>query len=1248
MSTETPRSAARSSLEEMLESIRQRDQRSKDLPPALPVRPTSKARLPAARRVLALNLKIDKSVPEYLPDNSQEKDNEKKNNDRTEKEEKRRDGICTKEDKEPSLHTTNLGNKNMKADRPDPPSESPYATVSHEGGLEESDDSNHAAAVPSTSLPSTGESRWEDNIDYIAKKKLRVWCRLSNDQWELGKIRSTSGEDMCVLISDGSVVTVSKGNLLPANPDILNGVDDLIQLSYLNEPSVLYNLQYRYAHNMVYSKAGTVLVAINPFKDVPLYGKELISAYREKAMDSPHVYAIADAAFSEMMRADEVNQSIIISGESGAGKTETAKIAMQYLAALGGGSGIEYEVLKSNCILEAFGNAKTSRNDNSSRFGKLIEIHFSTTGKICGAKIQTFLLEKSRVVQLAKGERSYHIFYQLCAGAPASLKERLNLKAATGYNYLKQSDCLTIDDVNDAQKFHILMEALDIVQIHKEDQGNIFAMLAAVLWLGNITFQIIDNENHVDVVIDEAVTSAANLMGCKTQDLILALSCRKIRAGNDDITQKLTLQQAIDARDALAKSIYSSLFDWLVEQINRSLEVGKHSTGRTISILDIYGFESFEKNSFEQFCINYANERLQQHFNRHLFKLEQEEYAQDGIDWKKVDFEDNQECLNLFEKRPLGLLSLLDEESTFPKATDLTFANKLKQHLNANPCFKGERGGAFRVCHYAGEVLYDTSGFLEKNRDPLHSDSIQLLLSCSCQLAQLFASNILNQSRKPEGSLRRLGSFDSQKRSVGTKFKGQLFKLMQQLESTTSHFIRCIKPNRKKLPGVYEKDMVLQQLRCCGVLEVVRISRFGYPIRMTHQQFATRYGFLLLENVVSQDPLSISVSILQQFNILPDMYQVGYTKLFFRTGHTGVLEDARNRLLQGIVIVQKLFRGCQARRYFRELNRGISTMQSFVRGENARKEYQVLVKRQKAVFLIQKHLRRKIALRKINDKQKAAILMQSATRAWLARRRFNDMKNLVNSNLSNEKPEANPDKEIPQRDVEQEHVQVQSSALAELQKRVLKAEAALAQKEEENAKLQLQLQQYEQRWLHYEAKMKSMEEMWQKQITSLQMSLAAAKKSLVADEIAGQLGRPVASPVPHNNGYEESMSVGTQNPDDTMRIILPNPLSGSGNVPGRVSDTGLIAVNQLRKEFEKRKQVFDDDLECILEVKSGQSTSNRNPDDELRKLKLRFMAWKKDYKIRLWETKAMSHKLGNSDMDKNHKKWWGKKGVRGT
>ncbi|XP_074370056.1 myosin-2-like [Apium graveolens] len=1258
----------RSRLEEMLESLKEREEieKAKDKPPALPSRPTSRARPPSRPppRNKFDNLSDSTNFTTTTTINTSTSSVNKK-----------------AEVKKGSRDAT-FGGKKPKEACPD---ESPYASLSLEHvdfqqSVQPKDSNNHlpTAARPSP-LPRFRESDLNDNLGYFIKKKLRVWCLLQDGQWELGQIQSTSEETASVLLGSGSVVTVGTKELLPANPDILEGVDDLIQLSYLNEPSVLHNLQYRFTRDTIYSKAGPVLIAINPFKKVKFYGQDYVVAYRQKVLENPHVYAIADASYNEMMR-DEINQSLIISGESGAGKTETAKIAMQYLGALGGGSGgIEREILQTSNILEAFGNAKTSRNDNSSRFGKLIEIHFGAAGKICGAKIQTFLLEKSRVVQLAHGERSYHIFYELCAGASSVVREKLNLKAASEYKYLNQSSCLAIPNVDDAKKFAQLMEALNTIHMSEDDQGHAFEMLAAVLWMGNISFQL-DSENYVEVLADEACKRASSLLGCNSQDLMSALSTHKILAGKDTVAKKLTLQQAIDTRDALAKFVYASLFDWLVEEINKSLGKGKQRTGRSISILDIYGFESFKKNGFEQFCINYANERLQQHFNRHLFKLQQEEYELDGIDWTNVEFVDNQECLDLFEKKPIGLISLLDEESNFPKGSDLTFANKLKQHLSDNPCFKEERGGAFSIRHYAGEVLYNTAGFLEKNRDPLHPDTIQLLSSCSSQLPQIFASSMQNQARKPFSH--GLGASEFHKRSVGTKFKGQLFKLMQQLEDSTPHFIRCIKPNSKQLPGIYEKRLVLEQLRCCGVVEVVRISRSGYPTRITHQEFAERYGFLLSEFGVSQDPLSISASVLQQFGVQPGMYQVGYTKLYFRVGQIGALEETRKKVLQSTLEVQKCFRGHQARRCFMELKGGVKTLQSFARGEIVRREYSIMI-----------NLRQQVAKR-LDDQSIAALRVQSVIRGWMVRKHMNRLQNMKRMDHDNSIYEGKQDLMIPrvQQDTSHQSNQNLPSSVEVLEKRVLTAEAGLRKKQQENTALVERVKQYKAQWLEYEAKMKSMEEMWQKQTTSLQdtrhqskpsdvemlqkqvfraeeglrkkerkntalkekvkqnearwleyeakiksmeeiwqkqtkslqMSLAAVKKSLVSDNASDQLGKRDGPPSPLCSDSEDT-SLGTQTPSRSTPDKSRNPVLEN-------------AISNLVKEFEERSKNFDDEAQAITEVNSRHSTST-NPDEELRALKHKFDTWKKEYNAQLRETKGKLHKHPEAERQHHHK-WW--------
>uniref|UniRef100_A0A0V0IZB4 Putative ovule protein n=1 Tax=Solanum chacoense TaxID=4108 RepID=A0A0V0IZB4_SOLCH len=1172
----------------MLEALKQRDEneKPKDCPPALPFRPklASRTRPPSPKR--------------SMPNTPEKRDIELENGKREEEFKGKLGNV--------------FGAKMCK--EVDSSSESPYVNSSAQKEYRqrfwENDGANLDNKLP-YSLPKFREDEWDDNISYFIEKKLRVWCHLKNRQWEPGQVQSTSGDKASVLLSDGSVVAVPVEELLPANPDILQGVDDLIQLCYLNEPSVLHNLQYRYAQDRIYTKAGPVLIAVNPFKEIQLYGSKLVTAYKKKLLDSPHIYSIAETAYSQMME-DEVNQSIIISGESGSGKTETAKFAMEYLAMLGGGNnGIEKEVLQTSYILEAFGNAKTSRNNNSSRFGKLIEIHFSTAGRICGAKIQTLILEKSRVVQLLDGERSYHIFYQLCAGAPPTLRDKLKLKGASEYKYLNQSGCLVIHDVDDAEEFCKLMEALNTVRISERDQEHAFQMIASVLWLGNITFQVIDDESHVEVVQSEAVTNAASLIGCTVNDLILALSTCQIQAGKDKIAKSLTVEQATDRRDALAKFIYANLFDWIVDQMNRNLAMDKEQMGRSINILDIYGFESFKRNTFEQFLINYANERLQQHVNRHLLKLEQEEYELDGIDWSKVDFEDNQECLNLFEKKPIGLISLLNEESNSLKATDLTFACKLKQHIKSSPCFKSERE-EFCIRHYAGEVTYDATGFLAKNRDVLHPDIIQLLSSSDSHLPEEKKFSIPSTDT---------GVLDFKKQSVATKFKDNLFKLMQQLENTIPHFICCIKPNNKQLPGMSDKDLVIEQLRCCGVLEVVRISRSGYPTRLTHQEFTSRYGFLLPKDNACQDPLSMSVAILHQFGILPELYQVGYTKLYFRSGQIASLEDVRNQVLQGTLEVQKCFRGHRARRHFHELKGGVIILQSFIRGEIERRLYNTKVMS-----------KGKVAREGSDEQLVAVVQIQSAIRGWLARR---DLRKLQNSKM------LNVDKRRSGRKTEVKELprEILPSVVEDLERWVAKAEATIEQKEKENAALKEQANQFEARCLEYEVKMRSMEEMWQKQMTSLQASLAAAKNTLAAGDTTGRPGKLEGSPSPHYYDSDDATSMDT--PAGRTPINFSN--NSLGVVANREVNGGLSLISHLTMEFEQRKQNFDNEAMAIVHLKPGQLHSTNNPADEYRRLKHRFEEWKKEYKVRLKETKSKVHKLVHSKAGKSHRKWWGKK-----
>uniref|UniRef100_A0A7N0V7L7 Uncharacterized protein n=2 Tax=Kalanchoe fedtschenkoi TaxID=63787 RepID=A0A7N0V7L7_KALFE len=1170
----------RSSLEEMLESLQRRDDKPADLPPALPSRPSSKARLPSSRKSLPVNFKVgDENASSSF------------------------------RDKEETLRGS-FGRRIKKKDV-EQPGESPYAGMIGEKRKDGLRVDRSVSDLQPILSPRSRQYEWEDDIGYFIKKKLSVWCRLSSGLWVLGRIQSTSGDKVLLLLSDGRVIKALKGDLFPANPDILDGADDLMQLNFLNEPSVLHNLQYRYSKDLIYCKAGPLLISVNPLKDLHIYEDDILTAYRLKLVDIPHVYATVNTAYTEM-RKDGQNQSIILCGESGAGKTETAKHVIEYLTFLtGGDTGMRRKINHSSFILEAFGKAQTSMNDNASRYGKLTEFHFTLTGKICCSRVQTFFLEKSRVVQLCNGERSFHIFYQLCAGATESMKARLNLKAPSFYKYLNKSESMIIPGVDDEQRFHSLVEALETVGICKEDQEHVFAMVAAVLWLGNIIFSEGSN-GQVEVVADDAVSTVSRLLECSTFDLITSLCAQTTLAEREN---KLTFQQATASRDALASYIYVSLFEWLVEEINKSFEAGKGHSVSTISVLDIFGFDTSSKNSFEQLCINYANERLQQHYYRHLLKLVQEEFELDGIDFSKVHFQDNQDCLGLFEKIPRGFFSLLDEESNLAKASDMTFANKLKQYLSGNSCYKSEQGGKFTIRHYAGEVTYDMDGFLTKNKDSLHSNSVQLLASCSGHLPQCFNSKLLQQC----GSS---GKSNCLNRNMGTEFKGRIFKLIQQLESSTPHFIVCVRPNSKQLPDMFEKELVSKQLRCFGIVEVVKMHGYGYPTRMTHQEFASRFRILLGDtDNISEDPLSIASAILQRHRIPPTSYQVGNTRLFFRTGQIDQLEVLKNKALEGALDVQKLSQKQYRCPQFEAMKTGVITLQSFIRGENSRREYSVLKK------LPSKEL---LSLRTLQRSQKTVIQLQSAIRGWLARQQFSRMQsaNRFSNKMANSPKTFGT--ETP-KGLPEENIVMSPSNMEDIRVQLVKAEATLGQKEQENAALQLQLQQLQSKWSAHEEKMRIMEDAWQQQMKSLQTSLAAAKNSLAADNPPAEPRRFMVSPSPFSDS-EDAMSMGNQTGTSS-----PRPRFGSipESHPGQESNGKSAPLGHLAKEFEQRKQILDDEAKSL--------GSHHYPEQQLRQLKLRFAQWKRDFKVRLREAKAKLRKQGHADMERSHRKWWGKK-----
>ncbi|GFS43835.1 myosin family protein with Dil [Actinidia rufa] len=673
------------------------------------------------------------------------------------------------------------------------------------------------------------------------------------------------------------------------------GVDDMTKLSYLHEPGVLQNLAARYELNEIYTYTGNILIAINPFQRLPhLYDTHMMEQYKGAAFGelSPHVFAVADVAYRAMINEGKSN-SILVSGESGAGKTETTKMLMRYLAHLGGRSGVEgrtveQQVLESNPVLEAFGNAKTVRNNNSSRFGKFVEIQFDKGGRISGAAIRTYLLERSRVCQISDPERNYHCFYLLCS-APPEVREKYKLENPKSFHYLNQSNCYELDGVNDAHEYLATRRAMDIVGISEEEQEAIFRVVAAILHLGNIEFAK-GKEIDSSVIKDEKsrfhLNMTAELLKCDAKSLEDALIKRVMVTPEEVITRTLDPDGALGSRDALAKTAYSRLFDWIVEKIN--ISIGQDPNSKSIiGVLDIYGFESFKFNSFEQFCINFTNEKLQQHFNQHVFKMEQEDYTKEEINWSYIEFVDNQDVLDLIEKKPGGIISLLDEACMFPKSTHETFAQKLYQTFAKNKRFTKPKLSrtSFTISHYAGEVTYQADLFLDKNKDYVVAEHQELLTDSKCPFVVGLFPPLPEESSK-----------SSKFSSIGSRFKLQLQSLMETLSSTEPHYIRCVKPNNVLKPAIFENLNIIQQLRCGGVLEAIRISCAGYPTRRTFYEFLLRFGLLAPEVLEGNHDDKVACQMVLDKMGLKG-YQIGKTKVFLRAGQMAELDARRAEVL---------------------------------------------------------------------------------------------------------------------------------------------------------------------------------------------------------------------------------------------------------------------------------------------------------------------------------------------------------------
>ncbi|CAJ0583983.1 unnamed protein product, partial [Mesorhabditis spiculigera] len=781
---------------------------------------------------------------------------------------------------------------------------------------------------------------------YDSKKN--CWIPDEEEGYVEGIILKTDGDNVRVEISRGNEKTFKKDQIQEMNPPKFEKTEDMSNLTFLNDASVLSNLRARYACMLIYTYSGLFCVVINPYKRLPIYTDSVARMFMNKRRTEmpPHLFAVSDEAYRNMLQNHE-NQSMLITGESGAGKTENTKKVIAYFAAVGAAQQetfgartevdpnqkqvtLEDQIVQTNPVLEAFGNAKTVRNNNSSRFGKFIRIHFSKQGRVASCDIEHYLLEKSRVIRQAPGERCYHIFYQVFSGFnPTLIKDLLLDKPTKDYWFIAQAE-LKIDGVNDKEEHQLTDEAFDILNFSAREKSEVYRLVSAIMHMGNMKFKQRPREEQAETDGTDEAEKAAKMYGIDWEEFLKALTRPRVKVGNEWVNKGQNVDQVNWAVGAMAKGLYARIFGWLVKKCNQTLDQQGISRDHFIGVLDIAGFEIFDFNSFEQLWINFVNERLQQFFNHHMFVLEQEEYAREGIQWTFIDFGlDLQACIELIEK-PMGILSMLDEECIVPKATDLTLAQKLnEQHLGKHPNFekpkppKGKQAEAhFAMRHYAGTVRYNVMNWLEKNKDPLNDTLVQCMkVSKENELlvevwqdytTQEDAAALQAKGGAAGGKKKgKAGSF----MTVSMLYRESLLKLMTMLHSTHPHFIRCIIPNEKKQSGMIDAALVLNQLTCNGVLEGIRICRKGFPNRTQHPDFVQRYALLAADEAKSsEDPKTSAAAMLARIvkekKLTDENFRVGLTKVFFKAGIVAHLEDLRDqRLFELIGGLQAQIRG---------------------------------------------------------------------------------------------------------------------------------------------------------------------------------------------------------------------------------------------------------------------------------------------------------------------------------------------------
>merc|ERR1712142_1268802 len=795
---------------------------------------------------------------------------------------------------------------------------------------------------------------------FDAKKSVWIATAITDPAGYIAaEVKSAEGDMVNLKTLKGEARQVKKEQCDPLNPPKYEKCVDMSNLTFLNEASVLHNLAARFRAGLIYTYSGLFCIAVNPYKRLPIYLDEVVSWYRGKRRPEmpPHIFSIVDNAYQDML-IEHDNQSMLITGESGAGKTENTKKVIQYITKVAGvekkeepvqkdvagiKGDLDEQVVQANPLLEAFGNAKTTRNNNSSRFGKFIRCHFNQTGKLAGADIESYLLEKNRVIHQGAAERNYHIFYQILYASTDEELAALCLptRESAAYGFLAQG-VSHVDRMDDNEEYGLTVDAIGVLGFTAEEKHSMFKITAAILNFSMMKFKQKPRDEQAEVEDPADGERVAYLLGIPVKEFHTSLIKPKVKVGTEYVNKGQSVAQVLYNVSGLAKALFERMFWWIVFRVNKALDT-KERRSYFIGVLDIAGFEIFDYNSFEQICINLTNEKLQQFFNHHMFVLEQEEYKKEGIHWEFIDFGmDLEETINLVEK-PMGIFAMLEEECIVPKATDQTYLAKLhKQHAGKSKSYTKPTpkqtkagGGDFILHHYAGSVGYSVAGWLEKNKDPINEHTAQLFSKATDPLV-----SHLFQDYNPDTASRRKGSAFQ---TVSFRHKEQLKNLLGTLMATSPHFVRCIIPNEQKAPGVIEGQLVLHQLRRNGVLEGIRICRKGFPSRMAFSDFRQRYQILAASAIPAGfiDGKVAAEKLIEALQLDENEFRIGLTKVFFRSGIIGELEELRDERLSKI----------------------ISQFQAYCKGHLMRIEYKKMNDRRVGLAVIQRNVRKFLMLR---------------------------------------------------------------------------------------------------------------------------------------------------------------------------------------------------------------------------------------------------------------------------------------------